>query len=310
MQTYDRTTQTLSAQALSPEKTFRIQGRFTAFHNNEVPTGWRESEQRYGEKIKTVQHHIYEGNFYQANLSQRFCRPTNQAPTETYRLLRARNPSPFMGIFRFFDYWVLSGSPERLVEKRGNFISARPIAGTQPRYPHDPAADQKARDHLTSCAKEQAEHLMLVDLIRNDLGRVARAGSVQVREFAVIETYSHVHHLVSQVEANLAETADVWELIASVFPGGTITGAPKISCMQTLAELEREKRGPYTGAMGYIGGDGNLDLNILIRTIIQVDRHICFHAGGGIVADSHQTAEYLETRHKCAALMEALNIEV
>ncbi len=310
LQCYDRETGTLHYGPLHAPAPFAIEAEYTAFHGRPLTRGWRESEQRYGEKIGQIQGHITDGNFYQANLSQRFCCTTDQDPIATYRLLRRRNPSPFMGVFRFFDHWVLSGSPERLVDKRDRFISARPIAGTQPRFVNDPAADHRSVQHLHTCAKEQAEHLMLVDLIRNDLGRVARAGSVAVREFAVIETYSHVHHLVSQVEAELDSDQTVWTLIESLFPGGTITGAPKISCMRILATLEQERRGPYTGAIGYIGSDGNLDLNILIRTILQVGQAICFHAGGGIVADSQQSAEYLETRHKAAALMEALNIQV
>lgn len=310
LQCYDRETQTLQLAPPREPAPFAIEAEYRAFHGRPPARGWRESEQRYGEKISQIQRHITDGNFYQANLSQRFYCTTEQDPITTYRLLRRRNPSPFMGVFRFFDHWVLSGSPERLVDKRDHLISARPIAGTQPRFVDDAAADQASIKHLHTCAKEQAEHLMLVDLIRNDLGRVARAGSVNVREFAVIETYSHVHHLVSQVEAELQPSATVWDLIESLFPGGTITGAPKISCMRTLAELEQERRGPYTGAMGYIGSDGRLDLNILIRTILQVGQAICFHAGGGIVADSQQSAEYLETRHKAAALMEALNIQV
>ena len=273
-----------------------------------VPLGWRESEIEYGEKIRQVQHHIFEGNFYQANLSQRFLGETPQPPTATYRLLRDLNPSPFMGLFRIGETWVVSGSPERLVDKRGAHLSARPIAGTKPRFAHDTQADAASRHDLCTSEKERAEHLMLVDLLRNDLGRVSAPGTVRVAEFSVVETYSHVHHLVSQIVGELADDADLFDLIAAVFPGGTITGAPKIACMQTLVALEREARGPYTGSFGYIDSNGHMDLNILIRTMIQHGRRVCFHGGGGIVADSCHDAEYLETRQKCAALMEALNI--
>ena len=272
-------------------------------------TGWRETKTCYHQKIQAIKKDIFEGEYYQANLSQRFLGETEQAPLDTYLRLRERNPSPFMGIFRWDSLWVLSGSPERLMDKRGDLLSTRPIAGTQPRS-SDPILNQNAIDHLLTCQKERAEHLMLVDLARNDLGRIAKPGSVKVPEFAVVESYSHVHHLVSQVEAIRRSDVSLAEAIRALFPGGTITGAPKIACMAKLAQLEGEARGPYTGAMGYIGTDGTMDLNILIRTLIQKGRHICFHAGGGIVADSQDQAEYTETRHKAAALMEALCLDI
>jgi anthranilate synthase component 1 len=273
----------------------------------EISPGWRESEHGYHHKIGLVQDDIYEGNYYQANLSQRYLCAGGNPPLETYRALRALNPSPFMGVFRLDELWVLSGSPERLVLADGEHISARPIAGTRPRHT-DPGRDEAMRKELIQSPKEQAEHLMLVDLIRNDLGRVAAPGSVRVDEFAVIESYSHVHHLVSEVTARLAEGNTLVDLIQSVFPGGTITGAPKISCMQRLSVLEEEARGPYTGSMGYVNGQGRADFNILIRTLIQRGERVCFHGGGGIVADSGRHAEYMETRYKCMALMEALGV--
>ena len=270
--------------------------------------GWRETEAEYFHKIDHVQKDIYNGVYYQANLSQRFLTHSERRPLETYTTLRKLNPSPFMGLFKCGEAWVVSGSPERLVDKNRAHISARPIAGTKPRFKNDPTRDQASQQELLLSPKERAEHLMLVDLIRNDLGRVAAPGSVSVDEFCVIETYSHVHHLVSQVNASLREDATVYQLIASMFPGGTITGAPKISCIQRLSQLEEEARGPYTGAIGYIDTHHRLDLNILIRTLIQVGDQVCFHAGGGIVADSIHGSEYEETRHKCMALMEALGI--
>ncbi len=271
--------------------------------------GWRETEKDYYAKIALVQRDIYDGVYYQANLSQRFLTSSPQHPLATYRRLRGLNPSPFMGIFRLGDLWVLSGSPERLAAKFQQTITARPIAGTKPRSPNDPEQDNLARRDLLKSPKEQAEHLMLVDLIRNDLGRVASPGSVFVDEFCTIESYSHVHHLVSQVNAELKQGADLLDFIPAVFPGGTITGAPKISCIKRLSELEEEARGPYTGSMGYIDTSSNMDLNILIRTLIQNRDKVCFHGGGGIVADSQSSSEYQETRQKCMALMEALNIK-
>jgi len=267
--------------------------------------GWRETEEAYSVEIEAVQRDIRDGIYYQANLSQRFVCRSERDPLAVYCDLRARNPSPFMGIFKLGGSMVLSGSPERLVAKRDNVLRARPIAGTRPRF-DDPVRDAESRAELLASEKERAEHLMLVDLIRNDLGRVADTGSVHVEEFLAIESYSHVHHLVSEVVARIRSGVGPAELIASLFPGGTITGAPKISCMDRLRVLEGERRGPYTGAIGYLRGSGDLDLNILIRTLIHGRGHFCLHAGGGIVADSRDAAEILETRYKAAALLEAL----
>lgn len=271
--------------------------------------GWRDTKSEYGSKIKIVKQDIYNGNYYQANLSQRFAGTTNQQPLDIYQKLRDLNPSPFMGVFRWDSLWVLSGSPERLVEKKNRFLSTRPIAGTQPRS-EDPEINAEAMRHLQTCEKERAEHLMLLDLERNDLGKISTPGSVTVEAFAVVETYSHVHHLVSQVESTLRPNTSLLEVITAMFPGGTITGAPKLACMTKLAALEGEHRGPYTGSFGYIDTCGQMDLNILIRTLIQKNQAICFHAGGGIVADSQDTSEYLETRHKAAALIDALGLVI
>ncbi len=273
-----------------------------------ISYGWRETEEEYHRKLRMVQRDIYNGIYYQANLSRRFLCRSARHPLETYRRLRALNPSPFMGIFRFGACWVLSGSPERLVAKNKSFITARPIAGTKPRF-QDPSEDAASQKALLQSPKERAEHLMLVDLIRNDLGRVARPGSVRVDEFCTLETYSHVHHLVSEVSAGLREDRTPIDLIRSMFPGGTITGAPKISCIKRLSELEGEARGPYSGSMGYLDTNQTMDLNILIRTLIQHGDEVCFHGGGGIVADSLHHAEYQETHQKCRALMEALDVE-
>ena len=270
--------------------------------------GWRESRESYRAKVEQVQHDIYNGVYYQANLSQRYLGRTYQPPLETYRNMRHLNPSPFMGVFRLHNAWTLSGSPERLVYKSGTRLSSRPIAGTKPRF-GNPVDDQHSKRDLQTSTKERAEHLMLVDLLRNDLGRIAEAGSVTVPEFESIESYSHVHHLVSEVCARARPNLILLDLIRAVFPGGTITGAPKISCIKRLAELEGEARGPYTGSMGYINSNQGLDLNILIRTLIRRDDLFCFHGGGGIVADSLFNAEYLESRQKCKALMQALGVE-
>lgn len=301
---YDRGSETLSyREPLGPGL-----HSFPWAQTAETALGWRESEREYHQKINLVQKDIYEGNYYQANLSQRFLGHTAKPPLSIYQELRQRNPSPFMGVFRLADLWVISGSPERLFSLDGDRLSARPIAGTRPRHPES-GQDARFRRELVDSPKERAEHLMLVDLIRNDLGRVAAPGTVQVEEFSVVESYSHVHHLVSQVSARLAEEKSLMDVIESMFPGGTITGAPKIACIRSLTQLEGEARGPYTGSMGYVNGMGRADFNILIRTLIQRNHRVCFHGGGGIVADSACAAEYMETRYKCMALMEALGIE-
>ncbi|MCB1043490.1 MAG: anthranilate synthase component I family protein [Acidobacteria bacterium] len=270
--------------------------------------GWRDTQTEYEEKIRHIQLDIREGEYYQANLSQRFVGLFAETPQNIYMRLRQLNPSPYMGVFRWHGNWVLSGSPELLVSRRGSTLASRPIAGTRPRG-QNPQDDQALRLELNSDSKEQAEHLMLVDLIRNDLGRIATPGGVNVPEYAVIESYSHVHHLVSQVTAMLAADKTNMDVLRSMFPGGTITGTPKIACMQALAKLEGEARGPYTGSMGIIRPGGAMDFNILIRTLIQRGSYVCFHGGGGIVADSQPTAEYAETLHKMKALMLALGMD-
>lgn len=269
--------------------------------------GWRDSRTDYLGKIAQIQRDIYEGEYYQANLSQRFVGQFEQTPVDIYRRLRELNPSPYMGLFRYHDHWVLSGSPELLIQRYGDQLSTRPIAGTRPRDPR-PKRDAALKKELQDSEKEQAEHLMLVDLARNDIGRVAAAGSVAVEEFGVVESYSHVHHLVSHVVGSRLAGVTNLDIIRSMSPGGTITGAPKIACMQALAELEGEHRGPYTGTLGVIKPNGDMILNILIRTLIQRGRLVSFHGGGGIVADSQPEAEFNETLHKMRALMAALGM--
>jgi anthranilate synthase component 1 len=200
---------------------------------------------------------------------------------------------------------VISSSPERLVEVRGRRVSTRPIAGTYPRS-LDPEQDQALSQDLLRHPKERAEHVMLIDLERNDLGRVCRTGSVQVKEFMTLESYRHVHHIVSEVSGELRENISPAQVIRAVFPGGTITGCPKVRCMQIIAELEQAPRLAYTGSMGYINRDGSLEMNILIRTIVQQGREISLRAGAGIVADSIPERELAETRAKAKGLLAAL----
>ena len=202
---------------------------------------------------------------------------------------------------------VISSSPERLVKVRGTTVSTRPIAGTYPRSP-DPEQDRVLSREMLRHPKERAEHVMLIDLERNDLGRICRTGSVQVRDFMTLESYRHVHHIVSGVRGELRDDIGPAQVIRAVFPGGTITGCPKVRCMQIIAELEQAPRTAYTGSMGYINRDGSLDLNILIRTIVQDGRDIQLRAGAGIVADSVPERELAETRAKARGLLAALGI--
>jgi anthranilate synthase component 1 len=202
---------------------------------------------------------------------------------------------------------IVSSSPERLVSVQGRSVETRPIAGTRPRS-DNMAADAAWAQELMSHPKEQAEHIMLIDLERNDLGRICRPGTVQVDEFMVLESYAHVHHIVSNIRGELREDVTPGQVIRAVFPGGTITGCPKVRCMEIIAELEQEPRGAYTGSMGYINRDGSMDLNILIRTMTVAGDRIRLRAGAGIVADSVPEAELDETRAKARGLLRALGV--
>jgi anthranilate synthase component 1 len=219
--------------------------------------------------------------------------------------LRATNPSPFAALLRHEDFALLSSSPERLVSIRGNTVSTRPIAGTRPRGA-TAQADAALVQSLLGNEKERAEHVMLIDLERNDLGRVCAAGSVRVDEYMGIETYAHVHHIVSNVSGRLRNAATPVDVIRALFPGGTITGCPKVRCMEVIAELEGTGRGAYTGSIGYLNRDGSCDFNILIRTITAQDGVFRFRAGAGIVADSNPEQELAETRAKAEGMRRAL----
>jgi anthranilate synthase component 1 len=249
------------------------------------------------------------GDVYQTNLSRQWRgnAATRVSPVDIYRRLRSANPSPYAALFCRPEFALLSSSPERLVTIRGNTVATRPIAGTRPRGVT--AADDEALIRsLLANEKERAEHVMLIDLERNDLGRVCCGGSVQVDEYMSVESYSHVHHIVSNVSGRLRENVTPIAVIRALFPGGTITGCPKIRCMQIIAELEECGRGAYTGSMGYLNRDGSCDLNILIRTISVQGASIRFRAGAGIVADSIPAQELAETRAKAEGLLRALDV--
>jgi para-aminobenzoate synthetase component 1 len=262
----------------------------------------------YAAWVRAAQAHIAAGDIYQANLAITFEADADGDPFSCYERLRAINPGPFNGYLNFGDWQIICGSPERLVVQRGRRVMSRPIAGTR-RRGRNAADDQAMADELLLHPKERAEHVMLVDLVRNDLGRVCAPGSVQVDELMRIESYSHVHHIVSNVVGDLAEGQDWRSLVRSLFPGGTITGAPKVRSMQIIADLETGPRGIYTGALGYLADSGDLDLNIAIRTAVVHNGRIRWHAGAGIVADSVPEREFAECGHKARALQVAMGIE-
>lgn len=263
------------------------------------------SKDAYMNAVRRIQQYIAQGDVFQVNLSLRQSRELSLAPEELYEWLRIFNPSPFMGFLRCPDFQLVSASPELLVEQRGNKLVTRPIAGTRRRGKTE-EEDRLMAEELTSSEKERAEHIMLVDLERNDLGRISTYGTVKVEELMVIERYSHVMHLVSQVEGQLAEGKDAYDVIAATFPGGTITGAPKIRTMEIIEELEPVRRGPYTGSLGWIDYNGDMEFNIIIRTMAVKDGSVHIQAGAGIVIDSDPEREYYESLSKAKALWKAI----
>ena len=259
----------------------------------------------YDRMLARAHEHILAGDIYQANLSHRFEALFEGDGLDLYRRLRAINPSPFATYLRFQEHEVVSCSPERLVKLDHGRVETRPIAGTRPRG-SDRASDRALQRDLLANEKERAEHLMIVDMARNDIGRVCEPGSVEVERFMRVESYSHVRHLVSNIAGTLQGDRDAFDLLAATFPGASITGVPKIRCMQIIDALESVRRGVYTGSAGYIGFDGCMDFNILIRTFLLQRGRAYFHVGGGIVADSRAGREYEETLAKGRALQEAL----
>ena len=264
-----------------------------------------DEPERYLEACRAALAYIAAGDVYQANLARcwRTPIPDGMTPARLYARLRAANPGAFSGIARFDDLAILSSSPERLVRVSGRHIDTRPIAGTRPRLA---SGDAASIAELTASAKERAEHVMLIDLERNDLGRLCEPGSVRVDEFMAVESYAHVHHIVSNVCGRLRDDVTPGAVIRALFPGGTITGCPKVRCMQLIGDLEGKGRGAYTGAMGYLALDGSLDLNILIRTMTVHGGEVELRAGAGIVADSDPLHELDETRAKARGVLRAL----
>ncbi len=273
--------------------------------NNVLADCLEEAESaQFLDDIRHIQRYIKEGDIFQVNLSRLWQGElkSNTEAADIYQRFREHNPAPFAGLAQYGENTLISSSPERLVKVHDGIIETRPIAGTRPRIQSDLTETQALLGH----PKERAEHIMLIDLERNDLGRVCVPGSVVVDELMTIESYAHVHHIVSNVRGKLRQGVTPGKILRAVFPGGTITGCPKVRCMEIIAELEQAPRGAYTGSMGYINHDGSMDFNILIRTLVKEGQHITLRAGAGIVADSIPQRELEETRAKARGMLLAL----
>ena len=265
----------------------------------------RLSRAAYSSAVEKAKEYILAGDVYQVQIAQRFTEPLRARPFDVYRLLRALNPSPYMYFLELPGVTIVGTSPEILVTVEGRELRYRPIAGTR-RRGRDVASDARMEAELRGSEKERAEHVMLVDLGRNDLGRVCETGSVKVTELMTVERYSHVMHLVSNITGRLRPDCTAMDALRACFPAGTVTGAPKIRAMEIIAELEGERRGVYAGAIGYLSFTGDLDTCIAIRTMVVKDGYATVQAAAGIVADSIPAEEYLETRNKASALLQAL----
>jgi anthranilate synthase component I len=265
------------------------------------------SEAGFLEAVKRAKDYILAGDVMQVQVSQRSSRDFTAPPLELYRTLRGLNPSPYMFYFDFGDHHVVGASPEILVRLAGDTVTLRPIAGTRPRG-RTPEEDAAIAAELLADEKERAEHVMLIDLGRNDVGRVAATASVKVTEKMVVERYSHVMHIVSNVEGRVRPGLDAIDVLRASFPAGTVTGAPKVRAMQIIDELEPVKRGIYSGAVGYLGFNGDMDVAIAIRTAVVKDGRLHAQAAAGIVADSDPRSEWLETQHKARAILRAAEL--
>jgi anthranilate synthase component 1 len=262
----------------------------------------------FEESVRKAKEYIFSGDAFQIVLSRRFELRIHGSLIPFYNVLRSINPSPYMYFLKMRRCRVVGSSPEMLVRVEGRNVETYPIAGTRPRVKDNPVEDEALAQELLRDPKECAEHVMLVDLARNDLGKVSEFGSVSVLEFMKVYKYSHVQHLVSRVVARLRPRCDCYDAVRAVFPAGTVTGAPKVRAMEIIEELEPVRRGPYAGAVGYFSYNGNADFAITIRTLIMCENHAYIQAGAGIVADSIPEKEWFETEHKASALLKALHI--
>jgi anthranilate synthase component 1 len=279
------------------------------FHCAELPgsTISEENPDIYRSQLKKIKSYIKQGDIFQANLSRNWTVNFDQdidALSVYYRLGRS-NPAPFAAFIKYKQNYIISSSPERLICVEEGMAETRPIAGTYPRGKTE-QQDQELSEKLVKHPKERAEHVMLIDLERNDLGRVCIPGSIKVEQNMIVETYQHVHHIVSSIRGKLQPDQSVKDVIHAVFPGGTITGCPKVRCMQIISELEKTSRGAYTGSLGYISDHGRIDMNILIRTMSKSGKQLNFRAGAGIVNDSVIENELTETRHKALGMINAI----
>ncbi len=279
----------------------------TAPVGSEIALKANFSRRQYLKAVAVAREYILAGDIFQVNISQRFEAKLAAPPYELYRQLRLVNSAPFASYLGFEDVSVASASPERFLRLSGDLVQTRPIKGTR-RRGATLAEDAALANELLSSVKDRAENVMIVDLERNDLGRICRYGSVKVTELAVLENYPTVFHLTSTVEGRLSPGKGAIELLKATFPGGSITGAPKVRAMEIIDELEPTRRSVYTGSIGYLGFNGDMDLNIVIRTVLVKDGKACFQVGGGIVYDSKPEAEYEETLDKARALIQALNL--
>lgn len=261
------------------------------------------TEASYTEAFNKIQHYIREGDCYQVNLAKRYEVSTEGEPWSAYKALRTCNAAPFSAYFSTDTVTVMSSSPERLLKVKDHHVETKPIKGTRPRDLDNPTHDQQLAVALQNSVKDRAENLMIVDLLRNDLGKVCEPGSIRVPAPFALESFATVHHLVSTITGQLSESASPVALLKACFPGGSITGAPKLRAMEIIEELEPHRRGIYCGSIGYIGFDGKMDSNITIRTLVHSDNRLRFWAGGGIVADSQVEAEYQEVHDKASAML-------
>ena len=265
------------------------------------------NKKEFMKKVQIAKSYIGKGDIIQVVLSRRNEKKTHASPLDIYRALRVVNPSPYMYLFKMKDRAIIGSSPESLVRLEEGQAMTRPIAGTRPRGETE-KEDRRLEASLLADPKERAEHLMLVDLGRNDLGRVCQFGSVRLPKFMVIERYSHVMHIVSEVVGRIKKGKDCFDLIRAAFPAGTVSGAPKIRAMEIIDELESQQRGPYAGAIGYISYSGNMDLAITIRTILWNKNQVSIQTGAGIVADSKPDKEFEETENKAAGMKATIRL--
>lgn len=283
--------------------THRLAARYPLPGLDSVTSDFEPEE--YLRAVKRAIEYIRAGDVYQVNLSQKLMTAIEHEPIEIYMALRRANPAPFAGYYDAGWFHVLSSSPELFLKVSGDHVQTRPIKGTRPRGA-TPKQDLRARLELEASEKDRAENIMIVDLLRNDLGRVCRYGSISVPQCLTVESYETVHHLVSTVEGSLRSDRDIFDLLRATFPGGSVTGAPKIRAMEIIAELEPTVRGPYCGSMGFISFTGDACYNILIRTVTMVGNRAWMPVGGGIVADSDPEMEYQETLHKAEGMLRAI----